>query len=201
MNGVIETATGDLLRAGYADFLNDGAFNPAVESYRVDVPEPAFARSRRRNTQIHRWGGVQWTLIPYVAANKLQFLASSKMVENEVTVTEVATWQVLGGVVTTPGFFAPVAQLVGRIVGQALVSGAGAELRVVEKSNGFPDAVVLGPAAIADSAGAWKVVNVNSNATPRSRTNLYELQGRLNGAVSMKVRYMSLTLLRVAPPA
>ena len=32
MNGVIETTTGDLLRAGFCDFSGDGSFDPATET-------------------------------------------------------------------------------------------------------------------------------------------------------------------------
>jgi hypothetical protein len=59
-NGVIETSTGDLLRAGFCDFQNDGSFDSATQSYRTDVPVPALARGHVGETQMHRWNGSAW---------------------------------------------------------------------------------------------------------------------------------------------
>jgi hypothetical protein len=43
--GVIEKATGDLLRCGIGvDFENDGSFDPDTEEFRTDVPDNATAR-------------------------------------------------------------------------------------------------------------------------------------------------------------
>ncbi len=58
-NGVIETATGDLLRAGFSDFLNDGSFNAGTESYRTDVPFPGKVRYGG-DANMHRWSGSEW---------------------------------------------------------------------------------------------------------------------------------------------
>jgi len=38
LNAVIETSTGDLLRAGYSDFENDGSFNAGTETFLSDIP-------------------------------------------------------------------------------------------------------------------------------------------------------------------
>jgi hypothetical protein len=62
-NGVIETATGDLLRAGYCDFENDGSFDPDTETYRTDVPDAARVRGDDASTVMHRWTGSAWTLV------------------------------------------------------------------------------------------------------------------------------------------
>ena len=63
MNGVHETATGDLLRAGFCDFLNDGSFDAATETYRTDVPEPAKVRYHTGLATMHRWNGSAWVEI------------------------------------------------------------------------------------------------------------------------------------------
>ena len=60
MNGVIETATGDLLRAGYCDFENDGSFNPATETLRIDVPDPAKVRGNIYHATMYRLDGAAW---------------------------------------------------------------------------------------------------------------------------------------------
>ena len=61
-NGVIETATGDLLRAGHnVDFENDGAFDAATETARSDVPFPSKCRGNEDDSMMHRWTGTEWT--------------------------------------------------------------------------------------------------------------------------------------------
>ena len=62
-NGVIETASGDLLRSGFCDFSSDGAFNGGTETAKTDVPFPSKARGDEEETQMHRWSGTEWTLV------------------------------------------------------------------------------------------------------------------------------------------
>lgn len=64
INGVVETATGDLIRAGYTDFENDGTFDPLTETYLTNVPVPAFVRRIGRGGRMHRWNGSSWALVP-----------------------------------------------------------------------------------------------------------------------------------------
>ena len=59
-NGVIETATGDLLRAGYCDFATDGSFSSPTETQRTDCPHPAKVKGQEDETQMHRWNGTDW---------------------------------------------------------------------------------------------------------------------------------------------
>lgn len=59
--GVIETASGDLLRSGIGvDFTNDGQFDPATETERTDVPIPATCRLPGASGNHHRWNGSAW---------------------------------------------------------------------------------------------------------------------------------------------
>ena len=60
MNGVIEIATGDLIRAGYCDF-DDDAFQPITESIRTDVPEGSHRRGDLLSAVMNRWDGSAWT--------------------------------------------------------------------------------------------------------------------------------------------
>ena len=60
MNGVIETSSGDLLRAGNADFENDGAFDAGTETYRTDVPDLPLIRGNPDSTNMHQWDGDSW---------------------------------------------------------------------------------------------------------------------------------------------
>ena len=59
-NGVIETATGDLLRAGYCDFTTDGSFDSGTETERTDVPHPSKVRGQEDYANMHRWNGTAW---------------------------------------------------------------------------------------------------------------------------------------------
>ena len=67
-NGVIETATGNLLRAGFCDFENDGSFDSENETMRTDCPFPAKCRWAFGESQMHRWTGSAWTLVAQPAA-------------------------------------------------------------------------------------------------------------------------------------
>lgn len=58
MNGVIETATGDLIRAGGCDFdVVDG------EEFRDDVPSPFQVRGCCPYGTVHRWTGDEWIVV------------------------------------------------------------------------------------------------------------------------------------------
>jgi hypothetical protein len=59
-NGVIDTATGDLLRCGYCDFENDGSFNPVVEAIRNDAPEVSPVMRVGESGTYKRWNGTVW---------------------------------------------------------------------------------------------------------------------------------------------
>lgn len=59
-NGVISKLTGDLLRAGRCDMLNDGAFNPVTEDYRTDVPNPCYCKGQVGEHRLTRWNGSEW---------------------------------------------------------------------------------------------------------------------------------------------
>jgi len=61
--GVIEKATGDLLRVGYVDFENESSFNPSIEEVRTDVPYPGQVIYSLDFTEFHRWNGSSWVLI------------------------------------------------------------------------------------------------------------------------------------------
>lgn len=72
-NGVTETATGVLLRCGYCDFLNDGNFDAAKETYHTDVPRTAYMKEDPdSNGDHHEHNGSAWVLTsPTLAENKV----------------------------------------------------------------------------------------------------------------------------------
>ena len=60
-NGVIETATGDLLRWGFGcNFTNDGSFDSGTETVRTDIPETASIRIPGASGTHNRWNGSTW---------------------------------------------------------------------------------------------------------------------------------------------
>lgn len=58
---VIETASGDALRAGFCDFGNDGSFDSETETIRTDAPRPTKIRGDSDETMMSRWTGSEWT--------------------------------------------------------------------------------------------------------------------------------------------
>lgn len=66
MNGVIETATGDLIRKGKTDFENDGSFDPNTETFVADIPSTLMVK-RYNKEEFHRWNGASWTLKSHTA--------------------------------------------------------------------------------------------------------------------------------------
>jgi len=124
------------------------------------------------------------------APPQYKFHASSSLVGMSTEISEVTDWQILGGVVTTPGFFCAVENIVSRILAQVEVSGTGAELRVME--NGVR---LIGSVLLSDTVGAWSSIKFYSSDVPTDGTNEYSLEGRLNGASSLKIRFCSMSLL------
>jgi hypothetical protein len=108
-----------------------------------------------------------------------------------------SSWVDLGGVVAKLDFLAPLAKILGQINCCVEATGAGAELRIVERlGTDLSDEVVLaGPQAIADSSGAWGIFVLNTGTVPRAGRNEYVLQGRLNGATSASLRSAVLIVL------
>jgi hypothetical protein len=95
-NGVIETATGDLLRWGFGDFATDGAFNSETETIRTDAPEPSKARGQHGEAQMHRWNGSAWTLVAQPATFDENTARYHAAVDAAITVTldaEALTWR------------------------------------------------------------------------------------------------------------
>jgi hypothetical protein len=71
MNGVIETATGVLLRKGFCDFTNDGSFDSANETERVDVTYTAACKKNDDTADHEKWNGVSWETVVETAPEKL----------------------------------------------------------------------------------------------------------------------------------
>lgn len=105
-------------------------------------------------------------------------------------------WTDLGGVVLTPEFFVPtLANAVGQIQGDCKVQGTGAQLRLVEGSGGG-ERVITPNFALTNNSDVWTTFGAfSTNDEPSPGQQLYRLQGRLNGATSALVRFVTLMLL------
>lgn len=126
-----------------------------------------------------------------------EFITNTPLIAGDVPITS-QDWMTLGGVVTNVGFFCPVEQSYGELLGSAKATGAGAQLRLVEDDNGDGGGTVVaaGPCNISD--GDWSVIRFNSlGHTPREGARCYRLEGRLNGATAGSARFLSLTLFQL----
>lgn len=127
-------------------------------------------------------------------AATFKYLVPSKLVENATDVTEDTGWQDLGGVTTTLGsFMADVSKAWGRVIGQVKASGSGAQVRVIRDSDGT--ILMAEPYSVPDTSGEWVTCQCWVNQNQPAGTDCFILQGRLNGATSMQIRYVSMSLL------
>lgn len=126
------------------------------------------------------------------------FYASSKMIDDEILLVG-SDWSDLAGVVSNPAFFSTdVASMVGKIIGAMLVTGTGAQLRLIETA---PDKSVVDmtptPYDLLDTAGAYVAQSFMTQVAPRPTSNIYTLQGKLGLATLAAIKFTSLTLLRI----
>lgn len=133
------------------------------------------------------------------SSKPVTFHAPSSIVQSEIAITSDTDWQDLGGVVTSPNFFVPdLNRILGQVTGAGKVSGTGVELRIIEDNlNGTIRDMVPAPRAVADTADAWKSVQFTTQLPPSTGLNMYILQGRLNGATSASIRFVSMSLLEI----
>lgn len=132
------------------------------------------------------------------APTEIVFHAASKLVEGEVVITQDATWQLLGGVITQPAFFTSnLAAVIGRVSAGVKTSGTTIQLKVTEDDGTTEADLVTAPQTIPDTAGAWQNHNFSTDVAPRIGNNTYCLWGRLNGSASASVRFVSMSLLEV----
>lgn len=125
----------------------------------------------------------------------LRFLASSKLAEGTIQITSDQSWDLIGGVVSSPDFFLPdLSRAYCRIL--CSVNADGGQLRVIERQgDGTETDMKAPPIEVSDTAGDWKTVKFWLTAVPNVGTNEYRLEGRLNGASSLLVRFVSISLL------
>ena len=128
-----------------------------------------------------------------------KFLGATKLVENEIEIVNDTEWQQLGGVVSHPAFFAgDLNRVVGQIMGSCLCIGSPIELKVTEEALDGTVRDIIAPFVPQNSAaGKWEMFNKLSNVPPRDGYQTYVLWARLNGAVSGKIRFTTMTMLEM----
>jgi len=131
-----------------------------------------------------------------IPAPGLSFRVPSKIVNDPKEITSDQTFVDLGGVVTTLGaFISDASKAVGRFVGSIKTQGAGAELDVVQDSDG--SSILNAPYALPDTAGVWTPLSFSTEKPPHLYQETFMLMGRLNGASAASVRYTTLSLLEI----
>lgn len=71
MNGVIETATGVLLRKGFCNFTSDGSFDSTNETERIDVTYTAACKKNNTTSEYEKWNGSSWETVLETTPEKL----------------------------------------------------------------------------------------------------------------------------------
>lgn len=61
IQGVIDTNTGELLRFGRCDFVNDGSFDPQNESVVTSLPDEPKRKNSQYYDTVHVWDGSSWS--------------------------------------------------------------------------------------------------------------------------------------------
>lgn len=136
----------------------------------------------------------------FITPPTARFHATSKIINDAVAVTEDASWQVVGGVVSDVSFFtADVSRALGRVVLGAKTTGTGAQLRVVEEAVDGDGEVDMKPTphAIPDTSDAWLPEKFSTTVPPRGGDRTYRLEARRNGATTFSLRFASMSLLSI----
>lgn len=126
--------------------------------------------------------------------SKFVYHVPSKILEGEVEITEDQDWQTIGGTVTTlSAFVKDASKGWGRIVGQVKASGNGGQVRVVRASD--EASLMAAPYAVSDTEGAWANCQCWANQNQPADTDAFVVQARKNGAISLRIRWVSMSLL------
>lgn len=196
-NGVINQATGDLLRCGNCDFSTDGAFNASTEAIRTDVPIPAYTKGQPGSTQFTRWNGTAYVLIAATPPTGVFMHAASTIYAQAVTITaSPPAWQDIGSVLTTVGFFmSDPTKALGRVRFMAKVTTGTLTVRCVQVSNSLE---LNNPVqTINTTGGAWVDGSFTTNQPPSLATDEFLIQARISNGGSAEMRAVSLALLQL----
>lgn len=96
--GVIVTASGLLLRWGVdIDWSAAPGFDPATESYRTDIPDPAYIRDQRGTPGVSRWTGSAWVVLPHPFRYIWQYNGPAMLTAAQGVTAKVTRLRVVNG--------------------------------------------------------------------------------------------------------
>ena len=136
-------------------------------------------------------------IIEAVIGSGIELKASASKIDAEqIDVITDQEWTSLCGIVTTPGFFVSCPTRVAiRFIGDLLVAGSGAQLRLVQQLANNSEPTVIGEYSPSDTGGAWLIRRMDNAEQATLSTCRFTVEARLNGATSLAARFFSLSLL------
>lgn len=186
LRSIIDKTSFRVKRYGYVEFSARPDFDPDTEEEIVKDWDFSAAEA-------WVWNPTEEIFEETTPLPVYKYHSSSKLVERALDVTEISSWEDLGGTVTTVGaFITDVTKAVGRVVGQVRTNGAGAKLQVVRESDGLPVSQVQ---EIPDTEDSWTNVQFWATDNQTLQTDCFILQGQRNGVGSFQVRFFSISLL------
>jgi len=133
------------------------------------------------------------------ARDTTENLLDLTVIMDEVTITQDATWQVLGRAVFSAAALGELADLKIRATGAVKSTGAGAQLRLVEVKVNATRNTISSNNAVGNTGGSWEHQSFRSNVALTEARNKYVIEGRRNGASAASVEAWHLSLRKVVP--
>lgn len=169
------------------DHINVGIEPGKCDIYMADVLTAPQKTALDAGVAAHQGFGINATM-----------QGTLQLVNLERDIISDVPWEVVGGIVTTPSFFDPsMTQIIARITGEH--KGDGGQLQIVEEMEGEANEDKITPAFNFPDVGAvWTRFKVDSNVPPRDGLrNIYRTDARLDGAVSLSLRYATISMIVV----
>lgn len=136
--------------------------------------------------------------IKTIEQDPYELKGSSRLVSQPFDITETSDWQEIDGTVANPqALIKNLSKARGRAVGAYNVSGIGCQLKITESDGINKTDLNKSPYELTDTGGNWMSFGFSTDVPPSSGSNIYALEGRLNGAASGSIKYVNLSLLRL----
>lgn len=107
-----------------------------------------------------------------------------------------AGWVTMSMTVTTPRFFAPVAEILGRVLGQVMTDGLGAQWKITQETSLGVKTDMSPIEALPDTAGVFETVRIDSDVTPDDGSwNIYRLEINKNAVANVELQGMTFSMI------